>query len=141
MSRATDAGPAPEFLFLPVQILVVDDDPWSRRAMVRVLEQRGYSAVEAADGDEALALLEQTHIPVDLLLTDLEMPGLGGAQLAARVRAVWPRLPVLYVSGGPGFSAAPGAAAPPSRFLAKPFTPDELARAIEQLLVEVELEA
>jgi CheY-like chemotaxis protein len=141
MPRVTGPGTAPEFLFLPVQILVVDDDARSRRGMVRVLEQRGYSAVEAASGEEALALLEQTHIPVDLVLTDVQMPGLGGEALVARVRALWPRMPVLYVSGDETFAALAEEGVPATRFLSKPFTPHDLAQAIEQLLVEVELEA
>ncbi len=141
MPRPTDPGPAPEFLFLPVQILVVDDEAASRRAIVRVLERHGYSAVEAATGEEALALLEQTHVPVDLLLTDIEMPGLTGEALVARVRAVWPRMPVLYVSGDAAFASLADEALPATRFLSKPFAPEELAQAIEQLLVEVELEA
>jgi len=141
MLRVTDPGSPPEFLFLPVQILVVDDDAPSRRGMVRVLEQRGYSAVEAASGEEALALLEQTHVPVDLLLTDVQMPGLGGAALVARVRAVWPRMPVLYVSGDESFASLAEEGVPATRFLNKPFAPQDLAQAIEQLLVEVELGA
>lgn len=141
MSAAADAGARREDAFLPVQILVVDDDAHSRRAMVRVLEHHGYSVIEASSGEAAMALLAQTHVPVDLLLTDMQMPGLSGAELVAQVRAAWPDIPVLYVSGDESFAKLAADGPPATRFLRKPFVPADLALAVEQIVLELELEA
>lgn len=118
----------------PVQVLVVDDDPDARSAMRRVLERQGYSIVVAGSGAEALKLLEGTHVPVDLLITDVQMPGLLGDALVVRVRRSWPELPVLFVSGEPSFATLPEAAGGRSKFLLKPFTQEELLIAVLRLL-------
>ncbi|MFO0723091.1 MAG: ATP-binding protein [Myxococcota bacterium] len=79
-------------------ILVVEDDPSVRRAVCSVLKRCGYTVVEAEDVHHALDLAGSTT-PIDLLLTDVVMPGLGGRELALRVRALRPSLPVLFMSG------------------------------------------
>ncbi|MCC6832979.1 MAG: response regulator [Thermoleophilia bacterium] len=112
--------------FFPVQVLVVDDDVTARAAMRRVLERAGFSVIVAEHGEDALRLLEGTHIPVDLLVTDVQMPGIQGGQLAARVRETWPELPVLFVSGEPRNARLAVETPGPTRFLAKPFLPAEL---------------
>ena len=120
--------------FFPVQVLVVDDDVTSRAAMRRVLERAGFTVIVAEDGEDALRLLERTHVPVDLLLTDVAMPGMNGDQLAERVRGRWRELPVLFVSGEPAnrrlAEALPGRTA----FLAKPFLPSELLGVVQSVL-------
>ena len=118
----------------PVQVLVVDDDPDPREAMRRVLERRGYSVVVAANGAEALRLLGTTHVPVDLLVTDVQMPGLLGDALVQQVRQSWPDLPVLFVSGEPRFASLPDRIGGPSRFLLKPFGPTELLEGVLAVL-------
>jgi CheY-like chemotaxis protein len=118
----------------PVQVLIVDDDRNAREAMQRVLERQGYSVVVAGSGIEALRLLERTHVPVDLLITDVQMPGLLGDALVMQVRRSWPDLPVLFVSGDPGYATLPEASGGRSRFLAKPFGQDELLVAVLRLL-------
>jgi two-component system cell cycle sensor histidine kinase/response regulator CckA len=102
--------------------------------MRRVLERQGYSVVVAASGAEALKLLEGTHVPVDLLVTDVQMPGILGDALVVQVRRSWPELPVLFVSGEPGFATLPETAGGRSRFLLKPFTQEELLVAVLRLL-------
>ena len=120
--------------FFPVQVLVVDDDVTARAAMRRVLERSGYTVIVAEDGEDALRMLQRTHVPVDLLVTDVEMPGIQGDALATRVRGQWPDLPVLFVSGEPANARlareTPGRAA----FVSKPFLPTELLAAVQEVL-------
>ncbi|MFN8651902.1 MAG: response regulator [Gemmatimonadales bacterium] len=118
----------------PVQILLVDDDPSARSAFQRVLERQGYSVIAAADARDALQLLEETHVPVDVLVTDVQMPGMLGDALAMEVRRAWPDLPVLFVSGEEAFQRLAGEAGGRARFLLKPFGPDELAEGVAALL-------
>lgn len=118
----------------PLQVMVVDDDASSRLGMQRVLERLGYGVVCAASAQDALALLRHTHVPVDLLVTDVQMPGMLGDALVARVRESWPELPVLFVSGTPEYSALPDAAGGRARFLLKPFAPEELRASIHAVL-------
>lgn len=118
----------------PVQVLVVDDDPDARGAMQRVLERQGYSVVVASSGTQALELLQGTHVPVDLLVTDVQMPGILGDALVTRVRQSWPDLPVLFVSGESSYSGLPEEAGGRSKFLLKPFGQEELLVAVLRLL-------
>jgi two-component system, cell cycle sensor histidine kinase and response regulator CckA len=103
------------------RVLVVDDEPIVRRLMVRALQGAGLEVIQADSGDAALALLTR-DARLDLLITDVLMPGLDGFALAARVRSDWPTLPILYVSANTGYVIellGPGA----PQFLAKPFLP------------------
>lgn len=118
----------------PVQVLIVDDDSDARGAIRRVLERQGYSVIVAGTGAEALKLLEGTHVPVDLLITDVEMPGLLGDALVVQVRRSWPELPVLFISGDPGYATLPQTAGGRAQFLLKPFTQDGLHLAVLRLL-------
>ena len=103
-------------------VLVVDDD--SVRAFACLaLERAGFAVLAAADAEAALALLAARTGPVDVLLTDLTMPGMGGTELAARVRAERPGVRVLFASGD-----VPDADDP--RFLSKPFTAAQLAERV-----------
>ncbi len=120
--------------FFPVQVLVVDDDVTSRSSMRRTLEHQGYTVIVAEDGDAALRLLDRTHVPVDLLVTDVQMPGVPGDTLAAQVRESWPELPVLFVSGDPQNARLPAVLGGLSCFLAKPFLPTELLEAVASVL-------
>ncbi|MBY9064828.1 response regulator [Sphingomonas yunnanensis] len=79
-------------------ILLVDDDLRVRRATAEVLAEAGHAVVEAADVDEALALLS-TREAVDVVVTDFIMPGRSGAELIEQLRAGWPRTAVLMVTG------------------------------------------
>ncbi len=125
-----DLASALQCTLFPVQVLIVDDDPDARGAMQRVLERQGYSVVVAGDGVEALRLLEGTHVPVDLLVTDVQMPGLLGDALVVQVRQSWPDLPVLFVSGEPRFATLPEIAGGRSGFLLKPFGAAELLEGV-----------
>ncbi len=120
--------------FFPVQVLVVDDDVTSRAAMRRVLEHQGYSVIVAEDALDALRMLERTHVPVDLLVTDVQMPGMTGDVLVARVRESWPDLPVVYVSGEPRNVRLVQETSGDVQFLAKPFLPHELLETVRDAL-------
>jgi CheY-like chemotaxis protein len=78
-------------------VLVVDDDPTVRTVLYRTMETAGHVVYAAADGIEALAML--AHAPsVDVVVTDVRMPGMDGRQLAEAVGARYPHIPVLFIS-------------------------------------------
>ena len=110
-------------------ILVVEDEPLVRRTVVLALERAGHRLLTAGDGEEALALLRQPGHGVELVLTDVVMPRMGGVELARAVRASYP-LPVLFMSGFHQSQAELAA----EQVLAKPFTADQLMSAVEVAL-------
>jgi CheY-like chemotaxis protein len=85
-------------------ILVVDDEPAVRRVLTQQLTQAGYQVSDASDGAMALARLRAAVVPVDLVLTDLVMPNMGGEALARQMAREFPGLPVLCMSGTPGLA-------------------------------------
>jgi PAS domain S-box-containing protein len=85
-------------------VLLAEDEPQVRRLIQTVLELAGYTVLLAEDGQQALLLAARTE-RLDLLLSDVRMPQLGGVQLARRLRARWPDLPVLLMSGYPDIEA------------------------------------
>jgi CheY-like chemotaxis protein len=113
-------------------ILVVEDQAEVRRYVCSVLESCGYAVVEAPDAETAMDALGAVR--VDLLLTDLMMPKVGGRDLAVRARQSCPDLKVLYISALSGELPEDEMAAPRSGFLAKPFRPEQLAVKLRQLL-------
>ena len=114
-----------------VKILVVDDDEAVRQITTESLRAGGYSVTEAANGDAALAALAGGA--PDLLLTDFLMPGLNGAEVAARARRLHPTLKILIVSGHMD-SAAISKLIPDVPILRKPFETAELWRKVDNLL-------
>jgi CheY-like chemotaxis protein len=118
-------------------ILVAEDLAPVLSLTCRILEQRGYRILAARDGQEALALAEAHAGTIDLLVTDLIMPGMSGRVLAERLREMRPGLPTLFVSGqveeadaadGQVFGGAGTA------FLPKPFTADDLFEHVRQMI-------
>jgi two-component system, cell cycle sensor histidine kinase and response regulator CckA len=83
---------------VPQLILVADDDPATRTVITSMLEPEGYRFLEACDGLEALRLAEQHDGPIDLLITDVNMPRMTGHELARLIKAVSPCIRVLIVS-------------------------------------------
>jgi CheY-like chemotaxis protein len=113
-------------------ILVVEDVDQVRSIAVRILRAAGFRTLTAEHGAEALALLDQDH-EVSLILTDLQMPVMGGRELAARVRLRPDAPPVIFMTGYSEESH--GAAADPQmKLLAKPFTPDRLIEFVKNAL-------
>ncbi|GAC1342056.1 MAG: hypothetical protein NVSMB18_15380 [Acetobacteraceae bacterium] len=109
----------------PLSILVVDDEETVREVVAWMLQEAGYDVHEAADGHAALDFLSGDS-SVDLVISDINMPGLDGIELSALSRQRWPDLPFLLISGRP-----PPAGASP--FIPKPFRWDTLASAITLL--------
>jgi two-component system, cell cycle sensor histidine kinase and response regulator CckA len=116
-------------------ILVVDDEQGLRDLVCRTLRDEGYRTLEASHGGEALEMVENGPDPVDLVVTDVVMPGMDGRELGRRLGQSRPTLPILYMSayevndifqrGSPRRSAP---------FLQKPFPRDQLINSIEGLL-------
>jgi two-component system, cell cycle sensor histidine kinase and response regulator CckA len=116
-------------------ILLVEDDSVVRHVVRLLLELEGDSVLEAKDGDDALTILNGYHGALDLLLTDVMMPGLSGAEVCDRVREGRPGLPTLFISGFYPEAVFPDQRLPEgAAFLAKPFMPEELIDAVDGLL-------
>jgi two-component system cell cycle sensor histidine kinase/response regulator CckA len=113
---------------MPQNILVVDDEAVARRFMERILAQEGYRVMLANDGEQALELLRMTRRRIALVITDLVMPGMGGHAFALEVARLPSPPPILYVSA---YESPQGEMA--KRFLRKPFTAQELIRAVRAL--------
>jgi CheY-like chemotaxis protein len=79
--------------------MIVEDEPVVRRLTVRALAERGYHILEAEDGESALAVAREHKGDLQLLITDVVMPGMNGKELADRLTAERPDLRVLYISG------------------------------------------
>ncbi len=113
-------------------ILLLEDEDAVRRVARRALELHGYRIVDAADGIGALKLADEHHI--DLLLTDVMMPGMLGTAVATELRRRNPELPVLFMSGHSAEIVREGLIDPATPFLAKPFTPVQLAQKVREVL-------
>jgi len=107
---------------LSKRILVVDDHETVRRTVAHILEAAGYEVRVAKDGADALRLLEDG--PVDLVITDVKMPGMTGVELSAAIAARPGDTPVLMMSGTP--SEFPDELRKNESTIEKPFTPDLL---------------
>lgn len=114
-------------------VLVVEDEPTIRSMIARWLRDRGFGVLEAADGPLALAALAGHEGPLDLLLTDVVMPGLGGQELARLLQAERPSLRVLFMSAHAPYGAS-WEDEVPGPMLEKPFLADALVRAVRAAL-------
>jgi two-component system, cell cycle sensor histidine kinase and response regulator CckA len=116
-------------------LLLVEDDAAVRIAARRTLEAHGYTVLDAADAEQALALWSGRHGAVDVLLTDLVMPGLDGRALADRLRADRPGLRVIFMSGyASGFIDSDSLRAPGTELIDKPFAADALVGKVREVL-------
>ena len=127
----TTAGPAAD----RGTVLVVDDEAIVRMLVTETLEELGYTAIEAGDGLQGLRIL-QSDASIDLLVTDVKLPGMNGRQLAEAARVVRPDLPVLFITG---YAQSVGGAQsvnlqPGMDLIGKPFSIDDLAAKIRQLV-------
>jgi two-component system, cell cycle sensor histidine kinase and response regulator CckA len=117
------------------RVLLVEDNPVVRQAEERILRDAGYDVYAAENGVAALCVVAALHEPVDVLITDLKMPEMGGRAMVARLREDWPELPALLVSGyEPGNVFDLVTLPERTRFLEKPFTADALLGAVRALL-------
>jgi hypothetical protein len=117
-------------------VLLVEDEDVVRRLISTMLEGAGYRVL-AAESPEAALSIAETEDRIEVLLTDVVMPGLSGPELADRLLEQQPRLRVLFVSGYTAEAIAKhGQLSPGTSFLEKPFTRGELTRALQQLTIE-----
>jgi PAS domain S-box-containing protein len=116
-------------------ILVVEDETDLRGLFCRMLGELGYRALEAGNGREALDILRRPGRPVDLVLTDIAMPVMGGRELAHQVAREFPGLPVLFMSGYTDMDiVSRGLLEENVPFIQKPFMPDAVALQLRQVL-------
>jgi len=116
-------------------ILVVEDDDTVRELVQRIYHEYGYSVIEAPDGEEGLQVCVQHAGEIDLLLTDVVMPGMNGPELAEYVTSVKDGIKVLYMSGYADRTISHnGLVKEEIQFLQKPFTPDELLQKTRETL-------
>lgn len=116
-------------------ILLVEDEEVVRLMLVEVLAHQGYTVLEARRGADALALAGSAAQPVDLLVTDMSMPGMTGWELAKSLRTTRPGLPVLFISGHNEHETARwGRMNPPVEHLYKPFSVEAFLHRTRQML-------
>jgi CheY-like chemotaxis protein len=113
-------------------ILLVDDDPGVRYALTEVLRDRGDHVIAVDSGPRALAMLERLLDGVDVVVTDLSMPGMDGLELVSQISARAPGLPVILLTAhGSDRLVRIASSRGACRCLSKPFDIDDIARAIE----------
>jgi PAS domain S-box-containing protein len=117
-------------------VLLVEDESLVRALACRVLRELGYIVLDATNGEEALQTIhENAGTPIELLITDVVMPRMGGKALADQLITVYPRIKVLFVSGyATDTIAHHGRLDPGTNFISKPFTPAALAHKIREVL-------
>ncbi len=117
-------------------VLLVEDEPGLRSLLAKALRRWRREVIEAASAEQAMAALESRGTPVDLLVTDLTLPGLSGGKLALEVRQRYPETPVIFMTGAAedAEAAALLAADPAVSLLSKPFAVDDLVQRVDQIL-------
>lgn len=113
-------------------VLVVNDEPFIRRILSRMVAREGYSVAEASDGEDALNHLKKE--PVDFVISDLEMPKMDGRQLLTRVKELYPDTKVLFVTAQGARRSAGKADA--DDYITKPFKNLEIAKTLSNLSVK-----
>lgn len=122
----TSRGPQPD---KKETILLVEDEPAVRQLFAQALLRAGYRVHEARNGQEALKVFDQHGDSIDLLLTDMRMPYMGGLELAQLLRARRVTLKLICISGYPGIEGDTA-----TDFLAKPFSRDDLLTKVRDVL-------
>ncbi len=115
-------------------VLVAEDDPGISELTTRNLERLGYTVLRANSGTAAMQLLATYQGPLDLLLVDVMLPGVGGYEVVERTAHTHPQARVIYMSGGANLAPDPGPCEDGTAFLAKPFTLQALARLVRETL-------
>jgi CheY-like chemotaxis protein len=133
VERTESAGPA---VAAPGSgtILLVEDEDVVRELARRVLERQGYTVLTCANGGEAIEVAETDDRRIDLLLTDVVMPGLRGYEVAQRVAASRPEIKILYMSGYAEDALVGRAQINGSALIEKPFAIDALAKRVREAL-------
>jgi two-component system cell cycle response regulator CpdR len=114
------------------RILLAEDDDSLRGFLTRALERAGYEVTSCADGEEAVAALDQTF---DLLLTDIVMPGLDGIEVARQAAARQPELRIMFITGFAAVALAAASQAPAgAKVLSKPVHLREIVSEVERMI-------
>ncbi|MDI6099905.1 response regulator [Actinoplanes sp. NEAU-A12] len=118
-------------------VLVVDDEEDLRDIMRRMLERRGFTTLSAGEPEEAVAICRDQPGPIDVLITDLTLPGASGGELAKTIRGLRPGIGVVFVSGLPkDIAVGKGEITEDDVLVKKPFTADALLEALRAALDE-----
>jgi len=116
-------------------VLVVDDEEDLRDIMRRMLERRGYATLVAGDPDSALAVCREHPGDIDVLVTDLGLPGVSGGELADTASGLRPEMGVVYISGLPkDIAVQKGLIGSDALLVKKPFTTDSLLEALKSVI-------
>ena len=116
-------------------MLLVEDEESVRELVQVTLTSRGYNVLEAENGEAGLRIAQEHKEKIDILVTDVVMPGIGGRELAKKVLALRPTTCVLYLSGYTEDAlVTQGPLAPGTAFLQKPFTLQNLAKKVREVL-------
>jgi two-component system, cell cycle sensor histidine kinase and response regulator CckA len=116
-------------------ILVVEDEPEVRDLVTNILQGEGFKVVAAQNGEEALRAAESNVGNIDLVLTDIVMPGMSGGELVQQLIALQPEMRVLYMSGYTKYTVFnPGVLESVNSFIWKPFAPKDLLRKVREVL-------
>jgi CheY-like chemotaxis protein len=121
---------------LAATVLVVEDEALVRMMTVNLVEDMGYRVIEAASAEKALEHV-RGELPIDVLFTDIRMPGLDGFALAEQVRALRPGVKVIYATGYADLERTPSPLAL-GPLLRKPYAPDELRDEIQRAMRDEE---
>jgi two-component system, cell cycle response regulator CpdR len=114
------------------RILLAEDDDSLRGFLARALERAGYEVTACADGEEAVAVLDQDW---DLLLTDIVMPGIDGIEVARQAAALHPDLRIMFITGFAAVALAAGSQAPAgAKVLSKPIHLREIVSEVERMI-------
>ncbi|HEY3788362.1 MAG TPA: response regulator [Urbifossiella sp.] len=135
-SSSTDAAASAPRRLTGV-VLLVEDEPSVRTVTRRMMEMRGLTVLLAETPDEAIRIAAGHSGPIDLLLTDVQLPGMNGPELAEQLRAGQPNLKIVFISGYPRDEAfADSLDDETAEYLQKPFTPTQLIEVLSRVLME-----
>lgn len=115
-------------------ILLVEDEDTVRKVIERLLRKLGYRVLAASDAEEAIEIFRERDDELDLVLTDVVMPGLTGVEMAEVLKEERPDMKFLFTSGYTSKELGGSPEAPPKPFLPKPFSMDELSQRVEEAL-------
>ena len=122
-------------------VLVLEDEPINLKVIALALRRAGYHVLEAADGNAAIQVCNENRKPINLLVADVQVPGISGTVVALELLSLWPEIAILFTSGTPVIDWAPRDLAGLDHlsdaavdFLEKPFSPLTLGNKVRQLL-------
>jgi DNA-binding NtrC family response regulator len=115
-------------------ILIVDDEPQIRSMLKKLLSRNGFETIEARDGQNAISTVRELSGDIAALVTDIDMKGMSGIELAKTVQSEFPTIQILLLSAVPNWEGELNRGVPGSVFLQKPFDPAMLVQTLKHLL-------